>query len=282
MAVGGLHGVEEGHQPQSGAGVALLRLLQAVKRNDLAGVSSVLMQEPTLITDRQRASEAAFEGGWWTPLGLAARLGHLDVVRLLLSKGADSSAACSGYTGNDTGRKDACQFGSRYQPLHLAALGMHARVIKALVDAGADAEARDGSGCTALYMSARQLSPECVQVLLDTPGGRASVDIRNDEDETPMMAALMALHQACESGRPPSALRAVKAGACLVMARLLEGGANPNDAEIPDYLTHKKHCYSSALLAALEYGMNDLAMLLHMHGGQLPPQANGRPNSSRV
>lgn len=68
------------------------------------------------------------------------------------------------YTGNDTGRKDACQFGSRYQPLHLAALGMHARVIKALVDAGADAEARDGSGCTALYMSARQLSPECVQV----------------------------------------------------------------------------------------------------------------------
>lgn len=35
----------------------------------------------------------------------------------------------------------------------------------------------------------------CRQVLLDTPGGRASVDMRNDEDETPMMAALMALHQ---------------------------------------------------------------------------------------
>lgn len=50
----------------------------------------------------EQNGEVAFEGGWWTPLGLACRLGQLDVVRLLLSKGADLEQPCSGLATQDT------------------------------------------------------------------------------------------------------------------------------------------------------------------------------------
>lgn len=70
------------------------------------------------------------------------------------------------------------------------------------------------------------------------------------------------------------ALRATTASTCLVIARLLEAGADPNDrtlTEITDPATGGPVRFSSALLAALEYGMDDLAVLVHLHGGQLPP-----------
>ncbi len=51
---------------------------------------------------REASGEIENEGGWWTPLGLAARLGHTDIVRLLVSKGADTERDCAGYTGRDT------------------------------------------------------------------------------------------------------------------------------------------------------------------------------------
>ncbi len=63
-------------------------------------------------------------------------------------------------------RKDACAFGSRFQPVHLAAMGKHARVLRALIDAGANPGALDEYGDTPLYVAARQLSPECVAVLV--------------------------------------------------------------------------------------------------------------------
>jgi ankyrin repeat protein len=50
---------------------------------------------------RRRLGEVAFEGGVWTPLGFACRLGQLDLVRLLLSKGADVEQECKGLISND-------------------------------------------------------------------------------------------------------------------------------------------------------------------------------------
>lgn len=72
---------------------------------------------------RETAQEVSFDDALWTPLGLASRLGHLDIVRLLLVKGADVGSACSGYMGRDQARKDACGFGSRcVQGVHVGVL----------------------------------------------------------------------------------------------------------------------------------------------------------------
>jgi hypothetical protein len=69
-------------------------------------------------------------------------------------------------------RQDGCTFGSVFKPVHLAAMGCHSRVLKALVEAGANPSALDEYGDTPLYIAARRLSPECVQVR--PPGAQAT------------------------------------------------------------------------------------------------------------
>ncbi|KAL6765064.1 ankyrin repeat-containing domain protein [Haematococcus lacustris] len=259
----------------------LQRLMQAIKRGDLASLAAVLAAAPEVSAGRSSAlsAEHAFNGGWWTPLGLASRLGHADVCRLLLSKGVDQERACAGFTGQDPRRADACEFGSRYRPLHLAAMGRHARTLQALLEGGADPAATDGSGCTALYVAARQLSPECVQVLLEAGSGGTAVgvDAVNEEEETPMMAALVAWHTARSLSAIPRVQRTAATASCLIIARLLEAGAKPNDRVAINPATGLEVGYSSALLTALDCGMDDLAALLHLHGAKLPPAEPRRP-----
>jgi hypothetical protein len=136
------------------------------------------------------------------------------------------------------------------------------------------------------------------QVLLEQSCVRSSVDLPNAEDETPMMSALMALHaaqQASSSGggggggggrssaqqRALRELRSTTASACLIIARLLEAGANANDSSAVDPVKGHPVPYSSALLAALEYGMDDLAVLLHLHGARMPPGSSGSLAAAR-
>ncbi len=104
------------------------------------------------------------EGGVWSPLGLAARLGQVDVMRLLLAHGADPEHICGGCTAGAMERSDYCDFGAEYAPLHLAAMGRHARALQCLLEAGARPTALDRFESSPLYVAARQLSPECVQV----------------------------------------------------------------------------------------------------------------------
>ncbi|KAJ9527496.1 hypothetical protein QJQ45_025776 [Haematococcus lacustris] len=182
---------------------------QAIKRGDLASLAAVLAAAPEVSAGRSSALSA----------------------ELLLSKGVDQERACAGFTGQDPRRADACEFGSRYRPLHLAAMGCHARTLQALLEGGADPAATDGSGCTALYVAARQLSPECVQVLLEAGSGGTAVgvDAVNEEEETPMMAALVAWHTARSLSAIPRVQRTAATASCLIIARLLEAGAKPND-----------------------------------------------------
>lgn len=82
--------------------------------------------------DPERARRVGVERQW-TPLGWAARGGHVDTVRLLLARGARVDARTS-----------------RHQtPLMAAALGGHRDIMGLLLAAGADPAARDTSGRTA-------------------------------------------------------------------------------------------------------------------------------------
>ncbi|KAJ9526576.1 hypothetical protein QJQ45_017666 [Haematococcus lacustris] len=243
---------------------------QAIKRGDLASLAAVLAAAPEVSAGRSSALSAEL---------LLLLLLFCVSCRLLLSKGVDQERACAGFTGQDPRRADACEFGSRYRPLHLAAMGCHARTLQALLEGGADPAATDGSGCTALYVAARQLSPECVQVLLEAGSGGTAVgvDAVNEEEETPMMAALVAWHTARSLSAIPRVQRTAATASCLIIARLLEAGAKPNDRVAINPATGLEVGYSSALLTALDCGMDDLAALLHLHGAKLPPAEPRRP-----
>ncbi len=56
-----------------------------------------------------------------------------------------------------------------------------------------------------------------------------------------------------------------------MIARLLEAGADPNDACSTSAVDGQKTFYSTALLVALDAGLDDLAVLLHLHGAKLLP-----------
>ncbi|MFW6337221.1 MAG: ankyrin repeat domain-containing protein, partial [Phycisphaeraceae bacterium] len=74
-----------------------------------------------------------------TPLLLASRRGHEDVVEVLLARGAEVEV------------RDAAS----NAPLTLAAAGGHAGIVRRLLDAGANGDAVDGQGRTPLHHAIR-------------------------------------------------------------------------------------------------------------------------------
>ena len=93
-----------------------------------------------------------FLGGKYheTLLSMASSVGHEEVVRLLLGKGADVNMAdADGWT-----------------PIHWAAHRGHIEVVRILLDRGADPNSEDGSKCTPLHWAAFYGHKKVVQLLL--------------------------------------------------------------------------------------------------------------------
>ena len=86
-----------------------------------------------------------------TPLHLAAMSGHLEVVRLLTGKGADATA-------EDTNKRT---------PLLLAAKNGHLDVVGLLIEKGADVAAKDKHRRTPLLLAAENSHLEVVRLLIE-------------------------------------------------------------------------------------------------------------------
>lgn len=100
-----------------------------------------------------------------TPLMLAARGGHGDVVRLLL---------CAGAGGSDRLGDECCRVEWRSTALHYAAKGGHVGVVSTLLDAGFHGEQHDEAGLTPAEISARAghaTSPAATRRLLGGGAG---------------------------------------------------------------------------------------------------------------
>jgi uncharacterized protein len=107
----------------------------------------------------------------WTPIFWAATEGETEIVKLLLDKGADVN------------REDR----TKQTALYLAAVKRHWEVVKLLLDRGAHPDASDyEDGATALVMAAQDGNLEMAKLLLDKG---ADVNATAIGDETPLTYA---------------------------------------------------------------------------------------------
>jgi cytohesin len=139
----------------------------AAKSGDLEKVKTLLKDNPELVNNK--------DTNGWTPLFLAARNDHADVVDLLLTNGADVNATNkSGMTA-----------------LRVAVGGRHQDVAELLLAHGADINARENNGGTLLIGAAYNGHADMVKFLLDHG---ADVNAR-DNSWTPLLAAVFFNHK---------------------------------------------------------------------------------------
>jgi ankyrin repeat protein len=197
-------------------------LFAATALGDFDKVSEFLSEDPS------RANESQADG--LTPLFYAARHGHLKIVQLLLSAGANAgiyverwwmestplhAAAIHGHADicallleNAAGIESRNEHG--YTPLLMAARWGYLDLASLLLDKGANIDAQDNFGVSALNWGAWFGKPELVQILIERG---CDVDLQGSQGRT-------ALHFAAEHGRKQIAEQLLLAGADATLKNL--------------------------------------------------------------
>ncbi|WP_186445796.1 ankyrin repeat domain-containing protein [Paenibacillus cremeus] len=146
-----------------------LSVFEAAAVGRLDAVQAGLDAEPSLVNG------VSHDG--FSPLGLAAFFGRVDVAGELLLRGADVHAASRN--------------AMRVQPLHSAAAGRHAALARMLIEHGADVHARQQSGWTPLHSASQNGQAELVRLLLERG---ADPHAASDDGATPLELARRAGH----------------------------------------------------------------------------------------
>ena len=232
----------------SAAAGADVRLIDAVRRDDLEAVKTLLTQH---------APVNATEGDGATALDWAAHRDNLPIADLLLRNGANVNAS------NDDGATPlylACTNRSAPMVDRLLAAGADAKskllngetalmncartgevkTVKALLTHGAEVNAREsGHQQTALMWAAAQKHPDVVALLLEFGAdvrARSLVYTQTVVDEETQRAGREKLNYDVKRGGSTALLLAARAGDVESARILLAKGADPNDRQ-PDGLT---------------------------------------------
>lgn len=213
--------------------VGRVDIFKAIEADNSRLVERMLTEEPSLVRERN--------GELRTPLHIAAKGDHADLVVLLIEKGADMNATDEDgetplYSAVRSRERAALPFllasGSAvgaadeggHTPLHLAAALGNEAAVRFLIGHKAEVNARDGQGRTPLHMAAggrellkpkrpdRRRSFARGRVVSALAAAGADVNAVDDEGKTP-------LHVAAEYGRR------------MVVEALLSNGA---DASVRD------------------------------------------------
>lgn len=150
-----------------------IRLLIAVRLNDLEMVTSLIKHNPMLVNTKLEQSDTTTKRYSLTPavghtaLHEAAEHGHLAIINLLIDYGANINAKTrSGIT-----------------PLHLATSANQLDAVKRLLIYGANVDARMSSGLTPLHWAAMKGYKEIAGVLLSNS---ATVNVQGQSGRTPL------------------------------------------------------------------------------------------------
>lgn len=229
-------------------------LIKAVLAQDRARVQAALEQgvDPNL-RDEHGAPV----------LSLAVCRPDTEIVRLLVSKGADIHAKAK---GSKRGEEDL--------PVIWTAAGEGTgETVRLLLEAGADPNARGAAGFTPLMVAAMFGNTATLQVLI---AAKVDLEVRSDANETALMAAAEggqyeATRLLLDAGAEINALGELKAtplmyaaqyGFTDVVALLIENGADPKMRAAPGF---------TALDFAKRNGHEITVSLLENGGRQAPP-----------
>ena len=131
-----------------------------------------VLEHVRLAVDDDASLATAFAPDGYTALGLASFFGHLEIVNLLLGRGAEVNAPS---------RNEMAVV-----PLHSAAAAQHLAVAEVLTENGADVNVPSAGGSTALHRAAQNGQLSLVRLLLEH-GARP--DVADDEGVTPRQLA---------------------------------------------------------------------------------------------
>jgi ankyrin repeat protein len=170
-------------------------LYQAVRSGDRAKVRELVDANPQLeifaecilgetarvdaLLTGNRSLVSLLSSDGWTPLHLAAHFGQLEVVRMLLNKGANVKARSTNPLEN--------------LAIHAAAAGKHSQIIKLLIHHGSSADARQHGGWTPLHAAAQAGDVESARILVEAG---ADVSARAENQQRPLDLALTKGQQA--------------------------------------------------------------------------------------
>jgi ankyrin repeat protein len=223
-----------------GAAEAQVRLVAAIKANDVAAVRALL---------DERGDVNAVEADGTTALHWAVDREATELVQLLIRAGANVTAT------------------NRYgvTPLWLASLNGNAATIRILLEAGADAAAASAEGETALMVAARTGEVDAVNALLARGAdpnakehwrGQTALMWAAAEGHASVIAALVArganVHERSNGGFTPI-LFAAREGRIAAVEALMRAGADMNDS-LP--IRRRPAQNASAAPAAPETGSN--------------------------
>ncbi|HEU4963043.1 MAG TPA: ankyrin repeat domain-containing protein [Bacilli bacterium] len=158
------HGQQQALQVLLDAGVEL-DVFEAAAVGDAARVRELVGAESALVE--------AFGNDGFTALGLAAFLGHEEIVEYLLEQGAPVN--------------EASRNPFQVMPLHSAVARGSVRIAEMLLQAGAQVNAKQESGFTPMHEAALQGNVEMANLLL---AHGADASLRKDDGETPLDVAL--------------------------------------------------------------------------------------------
>ena len=184
-------------------------LIAAIRSGDIASVARELDQRPDVVDARNAHGN--------TPAGEAVSQGDLEIVRLLVERGADARQVNGGGSSlldraASAGHRAIAEYlvacGCPYLPHHAAAIDDIDGLARMLADDGAAAHTRDRRHATPLHHAAGGDSTRCVGALLTAGADLQATDRHGHE---PLAYAVEA-----------SAMQAARA--------LLDAGANCNAA----------------------------------------------------
>jgi ankyrin repeat protein len=199
----------------------ITELFDSIKNNDSARVQEIISKHPDLINAYSNIGPG-LGAEQNTPLTLAAELGQVDTVQLLLERGADIHKKTTG----------CCEYNALFAAIYTETPSLE--VVKLLLDAGADVNSSNECLDVSALSQAAHYGHEAIAELLIHHGAEINKQFEEGYSKTALMAA-------SEAGHPG------------IVKLLLKHNADPSLTDTYD---------ETALMKALKNGHESIALLI--------------------